>query len=221
MSRSLFITIHLYLSSFFAAVVVLVAFSGGMYLLGIKGNTETTEVGAIGGGTALMADPSKEAVLAALSGAGVEGFDFDYVITRGDTLYTRPTSRTYYGLTVDGDAVTVTRNEPSFQKRMQELHFGHGPSLYREFQKVFAAGHGFHHPQRRVAGPVVEPPAQADPDRRGQRPAGVFRAGDELTARWLCLVNDPLAQAGCRGRCGRCLAVLLKPSVSGIPWGSR
>jgi hypothetical protein len=140
MSRSLFITIHLYLSSFFAAVVVLVAFSGGMYLLGIKGSTETTEVGAIGGGTALMADPSKEAVLAALSGAGVEGFDFDYVITRGDTLYTRPTSRTYYGLTVDGDAVTVTRNEPSFQKRMQELHFGHGPSLYREFQKVFAAG---------------------------------------------------------------------------------
>ncbi|MDP5072009.1 MAG: hypothetical protein NWQ45_14010, partial [Congregibacter sp.] len=57
-----------------------------------------------------------------------------------DTLFTRPTSRTHYGLTVDGDSVTVSRNEPSFQKRMQELHFGHGPSMYREFQKVFAAG---------------------------------------------------------------------------------
>lgn len=140
MPRSLFITIHLYLSSFFAAVVVLVAFSGGMYLLGIKGSLATTEVGTLTGGAKLMADPSKEAVLDALATVGVSDFSFDYVITRGDTLITRPTSRTYYGLTVDGDAVTVTRNTPSFQKRMQELHFGHGPSLYREFQKVFAAG---------------------------------------------------------------------------------
>lgn len=140
MNRSLFISIHLYLSSFFAAVVVLVAFSGGMYLLGIKGSLETTEVAEMKGGVALMADPSKEAVLSALGAAGIADFSFDYVITRGDTLYTRPTSRTYYGLTVDGDSVTVSRNEPSFQKRMQELHFGHGPSLYREFQKIFAAG---------------------------------------------------------------------------------
>jgi hypothetical protein len=140
MSRSLFITIHLYLSSFFAAVVVLVAFSGGMYLIGVKGSTETTEIGSLDGGAQLMADPTKEAVLAALANAGINDFNFDYVITRGDTLYTRPTSRTYYGLTVDGDAVTVSRNEPSFQKRMQELHFGHGPSLYREFQKFFALG---------------------------------------------------------------------------------
>ncbi|WOJ97227.1 hypothetical protein R0137_01310 [Congregibacter brevis] len=140
MSRSLFISIHLYLSSFFAAVVVLVAFSGGMYLLGVKGSLETTPVGQTDGGVALMSDPSKEAVLTALSATGIEDFSFDYVITRGDTLYTRPTSRTYYGLTIDGDSVSVSRNEPSFQKRMQELHFGHGPSMYREFQKVFAAG---------------------------------------------------------------------------------
>ncbi|EED32259.1 hypothetical protein NOR53_3145 [gamma proteobacterium NOR5-3] len=140
MGRPLLINIHLYLSSFFAAVVVLVAFSGGMYLLGVKGSLETTEVGQIKGGVALMADPSKEAVLTALGSAGIDDFNFDYVITRGDTLYTRPTSRPYYGLKVDGDSVTVSLNEPSFQKRMQELHFGHGPSMYREFQKVFAAG---------------------------------------------------------------------------------
>lgn len=140
MGRQLFITIHLYLSSFFAAIVVLVAFSGGMYLIGEKGSTEKTEVATISGGVALMADPSKAAVTAALASAGIDDFSFDYVITRGDSLYTRPTSRPYYGLTVDGNAVTVTLNQPSFQKRMQELHFGHGPSFYREFQKVFAAG---------------------------------------------------------------------------------
>jgi hypothetical protein len=140
MARSLLIKIHLYLSSFFAVVVLLVAFSGGMYLLGVKGATTTTEVGKLDGGAALMADASKEAVSNALERAGIGDFGFDYVITRGDTLFTRPTSRTYYGLTVEGDAVTVTRNEPTFQKRLQELHFGHGPSIYREFQKVFAAG---------------------------------------------------------------------------------
>lgn len=140
MGRPLLINIHLYLSSFFAAIVVLVAFSGGMYLLGVKGSLETTEVGQTNGGVTLMADPSKEAVLTALGRIGVEEFSFDYVITRGDTLYTRPTSRPYYGLKIDGDSVTVSLNEPSFQKRLQELHFGHGPSMYREFQKVFAAG---------------------------------------------------------------------------------
>jgi hypothetical protein len=87
-----------------------------------------------------MADASETAVMAALAEAGIEDFGFSYVITRGDTLYTRPTSRLYYGLKVDGDSITVTRNEPSFVKKLQELHFGHGPSLYREFQKVFAAG---------------------------------------------------------------------------------
>lgn len=140
MARSLLIKIHLYLSSFFAVLVLLVAFSGGMYLVGVKGATATTEIASLDGGAALMADAGKAAVSGALARAGIEDFGFDYVITRGDTLYTRPTSRVYYGLTVDGDAVTVTRNEPSFQKRLQELHFGHGPSLYREFQKVFAAG---------------------------------------------------------------------------------
>lgn len=140
MGRALLIKIHLYMSSFFAVLVLLVAFSGGMYLLDVKGSVAETEVGEINGGVALMADPSKKAVLAALSQAGIDDFSFDYVITRGDTLFTRPTSRTHYGLTVDGDTVTISRNEPSFQKRMQELHFGHGPSIYRHFQKVFAAG---------------------------------------------------------------------------------
>lgn len=140
MSRSLFITIHLYLSSFFAAAVILVALSGGLYLLGIKGTVATTEVNTVMGGTALLADPSKSAVSAALDGAGVTDFHFDYVKVRGDTLYTRPTSETHYILAIVGDAITVSRAEPSLQARMMELHMGHGPLAYRTFQKFFAAG---------------------------------------------------------------------------------
>ena len=38
MDRKLLITLHLYLSAFFAPAVILVAVSGGLYLLGVKGN---------------------------------------------------------------------------------------------------------------------------------------------------------------------------------------
>ena len=31
-------------------------------------------------------------------------------------------------------------NEPSLQKRMIELHMGHGPTAYKAYQQVFAAG---------------------------------------------------------------------------------
>lgn len=140
MSRRLFINIHLYLSAFFAGVVILMALSGGLYLLGIQGENTQTQVGTVAGGIALLEDPSKEAVTAALASAGVRDFSFDYVRAGSTKIYTRPTSSLNYVLEVDGDTVTVTRQEPDLQKRMIELHKGHGPTVFRSFEKVFAAG---------------------------------------------------------------------------------
>ena len=40
MDRKLIITVHMYLSAFFAPAVLLVAVSGGLYLAGIKGEVE-------------------------------------------------------------------------------------------------------------------------------------------------------------------------------------
>jgi hypothetical protein len=139
-SRRLFINIHLYLSAFFAGVVVLMALSGGLYLLDIKGENAQSVVAVIDGGAALLSDPTKEAVSAAIARAGVSGFDFDYVRTSGSKVYTRPTSATNYVLEVVDDSITVTRQVPDLQKRMIELHKGHGPTLFRTFEKVFAAG---------------------------------------------------------------------------------
>jgi len=139
-SRRLLISLHLYLSAFFAGVVVVMALSGGLYLLGVKGDVEATMLGDFPGGRALLEDPSVDAVTAMLTRAGVEGFDFDYVRASGKRLYTRPTSRTYYLLEVRGDRVAVTRNQPDLQKVMIELHKGHGPTVYKTFEKLFAAG---------------------------------------------------------------------------------
>lgn len=140
MSRALFIQIHLYLSAFFSVAVILVATSGGLYLLGVKGDTETTRIAVLPNAAMQLAEPSKVNVLSVLEQAGVSGFAFDYVKDRGSVLQTRPTSRPYYQLRTVGDAVEVDYVVPSFQKSMMELHMGHGPSSYRIYQQIFAAG---------------------------------------------------------------------------------
>jgi len=140
MTRALLIKLHLYFSAFFSATIILVALSGGLYLVGIKGSVEQTTVATASGGQALLADPSKMAVQSVLANSGVTDFEFDYVKQAGSTIMTRPTSRPYYTLTISGDAVEITLNHPSLQKRLVELHKGHGPTAFKTFQKIFAAG---------------------------------------------------------------------------------
>ena len=140
MTRALLIKLHLCLSAFFSAAIILVAVSGGLYLIGIKGSVEQAPVNILDGGRTLMADPSHDAVSQALNRAGVSGFEFEYVKQKGAQLITRPTTRPFYTLDIQEDEITVRYNEPSLQKRMIELHMGHGPTVYKRYQQVFAAG---------------------------------------------------------------------------------
>jgi hypothetical protein len=39
-----------------------------------------------------------------------------------------------------GEGVAVTRHEPDIQKVLVELHKGHGPQLFKTFQKFMALG---------------------------------------------------------------------------------
>ena len=140
MARALLIKLHLYCSAFFAAAIVLVAVSGGLYLIGIKGTIEQTPVGTLATGQQLLLDPSEAKVQAALASLGVTDFEFEYVKQKGSQLITRPTTRPFYTLDINGDEAVVQYNEPSLQKRMIELHMGHGPTAYKTYQQVFAAG---------------------------------------------------------------------------------
>ncbi len=142
MNRSLFITIHMYLSAFFAVFVLLVATSGGLYLAGYKGSVDSkvvhTEPDTVGLGE-LSGEPLEQAVVALLGRAGAEGYSFEYVKVSGANLYTRPTSRSHYKIAL-GDEVTVSWREPNLQSAMMELHMGHGPLAFKTFQKIFAVG---------------------------------------------------------------------------------
>ena len=140
MARALLIKLHLYCSAFFAAAIVLVAVSGGLYLIGIKGTIEQMPVGTLATGQQLLLDPSEAKVQAALASLGVNDFEFEYVKQKGSQLITRPTTRLFYTLDISSEAAVVQYNEPSLQKRMIELHMGHGPTAYKTYQQVFAAG---------------------------------------------------------------------------------
>ena len=140
MARALLIKLHLYCSAFFAAAIVLVAVSGGLYLIGIKGTIEQTPVGTLATGQQLLLEPSEAKVQAALASLGVSDFEFEYVKQKGSQLITRPTTRPFYTLDISGEDAVVRYNEPSLQKRMIELHMGHGPTAYKTYQQVFAAG---------------------------------------------------------------------------------
>jgi hypothetical protein len=140
MTRTLLIKLHLYLSAFFSAAIILVAVSGGLYLIGIKGSIQQTPVGTVPAGPQILQDPSEANVQAVLASLGVSDFEFEYVKQKGSQLITRPTTRPFYTLDISDDEALVQYNEPSLQKRMIELHMGHGPTAYKTYQQVFAAG---------------------------------------------------------------------------------
>lgn len=141
MNRQLFITIHLYLASFFAAAVLLVSISGGLYLLEYKGSTVETEVATLSQAAHTLPNPaSKDDVNALLAAAGVSNFNFEYVRQSGTQAVTRPTSKTHYRLKTGMSDIVISRVEPNLQARMMELHKGHGPRGFKTFQKAFALG---------------------------------------------------------------------------------
>ena len=140
MKRSLLIRLHLYAAAFLSPAFLFVAISGGLYLVGVKGSVEQTVVGVP---SQLALDPSSESlyedVQKVLLAAGIS-HDFEYVKVKGEMLLTRPTSRNFYKLDMQPEGLVVSYNEPSIQSKLIELHKGHGPELFKTFQKVIAVG---------------------------------------------------------------------------------
>ena len=140
MGRGFWTILHLCAAAFLAPVVLLMAISGGLYLLGVKGKAKAIPVELAPDASLDLAAPDlKAAVRQLLADAGIE-HRFEYLKQEDSTLTTRPTSRVHYVVHVGQDGVRVTRNEPNVQKRLIELHKGHGPTAFKTLQKVMALG---------------------------------------------------------------------------------
>ena len=138
MSRRLLVSIHLYLAAFFTPMVIIMAVSGGLHLLGVKEEMTSTELGYVSGLKLDGSSPSLNGdVHAALQSLGVDA-RFEYVKGKGSEFFTRPSNREHYRLSQQADGVLISSVSPSLQAALMELHMGHGPRWYKWFETGFA-----------------------------------------------------------------------------------
>lgn len=137
MSRKLLINIHLYLAAFFAPMVLLMAISGGLYLVGIKGEQQLERSVLLPGSLNPDSATLESEVRALLTAAGLPA-GFEQLKVRGQDVSTRPSNRMNFRLTPSEDGVQIDVLQPSLQASLIELHKGHGPQWFRLGQQLFA-----------------------------------------------------------------------------------
>ena len=140
MTRNFWIKAHLLAAAFFTPLILLMAISGGLYLVGVKGELHQSAIALPENASIDLKSPSLEDDVRKILTAVDSNYMFEYLKIKGSTIYTRPTSKPHYELKVSSSETTLTRNEPSLQKSLVELHKGHGPTAYKTLQKAMAAG---------------------------------------------------------------------------------
>jgi len=139
--RKTLVTLHLLFAGFLTPAFLMLAITGGNYLLGNKGEVFSAPL-VLKDGAALdfESDTIKDDVIKLLSESGID-YDFEYVKPRGaGKVHLRPTSRPYIELKQTDAGLTATMNTPNLQGSFMELHKGHGPKLFKLYQKLVALG---------------------------------------------------------------------------------
>ena len=133
--RATIIKLHLFVAAFFAPILLMVAVSGGLYLIGSKGKTERSTL--MVPETIVFdeeADDLKAEVVSLLSQLG-QSADFEYLKTSGKTLITRPTSRTGFEISHTETGLSVVEVRPDWIKTIVELHKGTAQRCSKPFRK--------------------------------------------------------------------------------------
>lgn len=136
--RKYLVLAHLWFAGIMAPAFALHAISGGLYLLNIKGDAATERVALPASAELDFQSSTLESdVRALLKQAGLD-HDFEYVRNRGTVIQLRPTSKTYLEFKQTPQGLSATRVKPDAVRSMMELHKGHGPKLFKSYQKLVA-----------------------------------------------------------------------------------
>jgi len=132
--RRLLILIHLYLASILAPIFILVAVTGGLYLARIQPSIVSTPI-TLSENADLDFNSSnlEKDVEIILADANVD-LKFEYIRSRGNMAFTRPTSRTFVEFENTSEGLKASLQEPSLYYALLELHKGHGPTVFRTYQ---------------------------------------------------------------------------------------
>jgi hypothetical protein len=137
--RKYLILAHLWLACLMAPAFALHAISGGLYLMNIKGTASTERVSLPVGSELDFESATLDADVRTLLKTANLKHDFEYIRNRGSVIQLRPTSKTYLQFTQSPQGLSATRVKPDTVKSLMELHMGHGPQLFKSYQKLVAA----------------------------------------------------------------------------------
>ncbi len=140
-TRRLFVLAHLWFAGIMAPIFILLAISGGLYLIGNKGEFKSTPL-TLPASTTLNFESTtlEEDVRALLVSADID-HKFEYISKRNaSTIHLRPTSRAFIEFKQTNAGLEAVRKTPNLQGFMIELHKGHGPTWFKTYQKLVAIG---------------------------------------------------------------------------------
>lgn len=136
--RKYLILAHLWLAGLMAPAFALHAISGGLYLMNIKGEASTERVALPEGAALDFKSETLEADVRTFLETANLKHDFEYIRNRGNIIQLRPTSKTYLEFKQTPDGLSATRVKPDTVRSMMELHKGHGPQIFKSYQKLVA-----------------------------------------------------------------------------------
>lgn len=136
--RKYLILAHLWLAGLMAPAFALHAISGGLYLMNIKGNASTERVALPEGAQLDFESTTLEDEVRDLLETANLKHDFEYIRNRGTVIQLRPTSKTYLEFKQSPQGLSATRVKPDTVMSMMELHKGHGPQIFKSYQKLVA-----------------------------------------------------------------------------------
>jgi hypothetical protein len=126
------------MAALFAPVLLIMGFTGGMYLLGYKGYLDEKVVFQVAADEVDFLQEDKKVVVEQLLQMAQIKQSFDSVVGDSRSLLTRPTSTRHYQIKLVDHQVIVLERTPSVLRALIELHKGHGPKLFVWMQKVMA-----------------------------------------------------------------------------------
>lgn len=136
--RKYLVLAHLWAAGIMAPAFALHAISGGLYLMNIKGEASTERVALPTNAKLDFKSETLEADVRTLLESANLKHDFEYVRNRGSLIQLRPTSKTYLEFKQTPQGLSATRLKPNAVRSMMELHKGHGPQLFKSYQKLVA-----------------------------------------------------------------------------------
>lgn len=135
-TRKIMTYAHLILAALFMPMLLNMPITGSLYILGYKGSEVKTEAFTVANTLPADTEQHEQYFRDQFKQEGID-YDFEYIRSTATDFIFRPTTQTYYVASNKDGNLVFTHVEPSFLKRLIELHKGHGPVAMRWFSVAF------------------------------------------------------------------------------------